>query len=75
MNGYAKKVSRTLILGLIIFLVCAIIYLVYPKYQIVSDSGKIYKVNKVTGSINVIRYTSSSKPLKPLLYHNKPIIP
>ena len=66
MNGYAKKVSHTLILGLIILLVGIIIYLAYPKYQIISDSGKIYKLNKVTGTINVIRYTSSSKPLKPL---------
>jgi len=66
MNGYVKKVSHTLILGIIIFLVCIIVYLVYPKYQIVSNSDKIYKLNKITGTINVIRYTSSSKPLKPL---------
>jgi len=66
MNGYAKKVSHTLILGLIILFVCAIIYLVYPKYQIVTDSDKVYKLNKLTGTINIIRYTTSSKPLKPL---------
>jgi len=43
-----------------------VIYILFPKYQIVSDSDKIYKLNKLTGTIDVIRYTSSSKPLKPL---------
>ena len=66
MNGYVKKVSHTLILGLIIFLVCIIIYLAYPKYQIISNSGSIYKLNKVTGQ--VIRESS-------LKYQGKPIIP
>ena len=65
MNGYAKKVSHTLILGLIIFLVCIIIYLVYPKYQIVIDSDKIYKLNKITGQMEIKR-TPSSKYQLPL---------
>jgi len=67
MNGYVKKVSHTLILGVIIFLVCIIIYLAYPKYQIVSNSGSIWKLNKVTGQITR-EYTPSKKPailLKP----------
>ena len=51
MNGYAKKVSNTLILGIIIFLVLVIVYLAYPKYQIISNSGNIWKLNKVTGQV------------------------
>ena len=51
MNGYVKKVSRTLIFGLVIFIVCIIIYLAYPKYQIISNSGTIWKLNKVTGQV------------------------
>lgn len=51
MNGYVKKVSNTLILGIIIFLVCVIVYLAYPKYQIISNSGNIWKLNKVTGQV------------------------
>ena len=61
MNGYVKKVSHTLILGLIIFLACIIIYLVYPKYQIVSNSGTIWKINKVTGQVTK-EYTPSKAP-------------
>jgi len=51
---------------LIASLIIVIGYVLFPKYQIVSDSDKIYKLNKLTGTIDVIRYTSSSKPLKPL---------
>jgi len=61
MNGYIKKVSHTLILGIIIFLVCIIVYLVYPKYQIISNSGTIWKLNKVTGQVTK-EYTPIKAP-------------
>jgi len=67
MNGYVKKVSHTLILGIVIFLVCIIIYLAYPKYQIISNSGTLWKLNKVTGQVTR-EYTPMKKPailLKP----------
>ena len=31
-----------------------IVYLVYPKYQIISNSGTIYKLNKITGQITEV---------------------
>jgi len=54
MNGYVKKVSHTLILGIIIFLVCVIVYLAYPKYQVemvrMDDNTVIItKINTLTG--------------------------
>jgi len=57
MNGYVKKVSHTLILGIVIFLVCIIIYLAYPKYQIEmvrvdNETVMIIKLNKLTGQTN-----------------------
>ena len=61
MNGYVKKVSHTLILGIVIFLVCIIIYLAYPKYQIISNSGTLWKLNKVTGQVTR-EYTPMKKP-------------
>jgi len=51
MNGYMKKVSRTLLLGLVILAISLVVYLVYPKYQIFSNSGSVYKLNKITGQI------------------------
>jgi len=49
-----------ILIGLII-LVCIIIYLVYPKYQIISNSGTIWKLNKVTGQVTR-EYTPSKAP-------------
>ncbi|MCJ7790538.1 MAG: hypothetical protein MUP69_10275 [Candidatus Atribacteria bacterium] len=54
MKTYLKKVSHTLLLGLGILLIITVIYLVYPKYQIISNSGSIYKVNKITGQVTSV---------------------
>jgi len=51
MNGYAKKVGHTLLLGLAILAIALLVYLVYPKYQIFNNSGNIFKLNKITGQV------------------------
>ena len=62
-----RKVGKTLLFGLVILAVAAVIYMVVPKYQIQSvrvddDYVVITKVNTLTGKvdINYERYT----PLK-----------
>ena len=60
------KTMKIIKIVLITISIIVIIYFLIPKYQIVSDSEKIYKLNKLTGTIDIIRYTTSSKPLKPL---------
>ena len=64
MKAYAKKVGKTLLLGLIILAIAGVIYLIVPKYQIQSvrvddDYVVITKVNTITGDINTNyeRYT------------------
>jgi hypothetical protein len=59
MNGYIKKVKHTLILGLAILIIGILVYMVIPKYQIVSNNGNIYKINTITGEIKGI--TGSAK--------------
>lgn len=54
------------IIVLIVIVVLVTGYLIFPKYQIINDSGTIYKLNKITGTVDTIRYTTSTKPLKPL---------
>ena len=54
MKTYVKKVSHTILIGLIILLIITVIYLVIPKYQI--QSG--YKINTITGQVSEI-YKSS----------------
>jgi len=54
MNGYVKKVGHTLLLGLAILAIAAVVYLVYPKYQIntvrINDNQVlITKINTLTG--------------------------
>jgi len=54
MNGYTKKVSRTLLFGLAILAICLLIYLVVPKYQIHSvrvddDTVVVTRINTITG--------------------------
>ena len=61
MNGYAKKVGHTLLLGLTILAIAVVVYLVYPKYQIISNSGSIFKLNRLTGQVTR-EYTPSKAP-------------
>lgn len=54
MNAYIKKVSKTLLFGLAILVICLLIYMFYPKYQIntvrVDDNQVlITKINTLTG--------------------------
>jgi hypothetical protein len=51
-----KKVANTLITSLVILAIALVIYFLIPKYQIINDSGTIYKLNKITGQV-VIEYT------------------
>ena len=52
MNGYVKKVSRTLILGLIIFLVCyLLIFFINEKTEL--PNGTLTSRNRLTGQILV----------------------
>jgi hypothetical protein len=59
MKAY-KKVANILITGLVILAVALVIYFLIPKYQIINDSGTIYKLNKITGQV-----TRDNKPYKP----------
>jgi len=57
MNGYMKKVGKTLLLGLAILVVAGIIYLVVPKYQIQSvrvdnDTVVVTRINTITGKVD-----------------------
>jgi len=64
MKTYVKKVSHTILIGLIILLIITVIYLVIPKYQIQSvrvddNYVLITKINTLTGDIdtNYERYS------------------
>jgi len=50
MKAY-KKVANILITGLVILAVALVIYFLIPKYQIINNSGTIYKLNKITGQV------------------------
>jgi len=51
---------------LIVIAILIIGYFIFPKYQIVSNSGTIYRLNKITGEITHIgQYSPSGKLLKP----------
>jgi len=59
MKTYVKKVSHTILIGLIILLIITVIYLVIPKYQIQSvrvddDTVLITKINTLTGQTDTI---------------------
>ena len=58
MKTYVKKVSKTLLFGLIIITILILIYFAIPKYQIHSvrvdnDYVVITKINTITGDIIV----------------------
>ena len=64
MKNYAKKVGKTLLFGLVILAIAAVVYMVVPKYQIQSvrvdeDYVVIAKVNTITGEVDIDyeRYT------------------
>ena len=53
-----KKVSNTLLVGLVIILVLIVIYAVYPKYEIESvrvddETIIVTRLNKITGEVNI----------------------
>ena len=57
MRTYIKKVSKTLLFGLVILLIFTVIYLIYPKYQIHSvrvddDTVVVTRINTITGEIS-----------------------
>ena len=65
MKNYIKKVSKTLLFGLIILAIAGLIYLAIPKYQIHSvrvddDTVVVTRINTITGEIST-RYESSLK--------------
>jgi len=65
------KYSKFLFKISLIVLAIVIVYMLIPKYQIVNNSGSIWKLNKVTGQMTR-EYTPMKKPaiLKPSGYGN-----
>ena len=58
MKTYIKKVSKTLLFGLIIISILGLIYLAIPKYQIHSvriddERIAITRINTLTGKIDI----------------------
>lgn len=53
------KIPRPIIYFLIIFLIVSVIYLIYPKYQVINSSGHIYKINKITGQVTRVKIPPS----------------
>jgi len=52
MNGYVKKVSHTLILGLIIFLVCYI-FIFFMNEKVTLPNGTLMSKNRFNGQISI----------------------
>ena len=66
MKIYIKKVSKTLLFGLIIIAILGLIYLAIPKYQIHSvrvddDTVVVTRINTITGKITT-SYKSGTFP-------------
>lgn len=60
-----KKISKTLLFGLIILLILIVIYLVIPKYQIQSvrvdeNTVVVTRINTITGQVNYESNKTSS---------------
>lgn len=58
MNGYVRKVSRTLLFGLAILAIALMVYLVYPKYQVTTVKVsthivQVTRVNTLTGKTEI----------------------
>ena len=67
MNGYAKKVGKTLLFGLVILAVVAVVYMVVPKYQIQTvrvddDTVVVTRINTITGEITINSQTLIESP-------------
>ena len=56
MKVISSKIPRPIIYFLIILLIITVIYLIYPKYQVISNSGSIYKINKITGQVTPVNF-------------------
>ena len=57
MKTYVKKVSKTLLFGLIIIAILGLIYLAIPKYQLHSvriddDTVVVTRINTITGQVD-----------------------
>ena len=58
---------KNYVIVLIVIAIFVIGYILFPKYQIISNSGSIYKLNKLTGQVTR-EYNPIKKPtilLKP----------
>lgn len=69
MKNYIKKISKTLLFGLIIIAILGLIYLAIPKYQIHSvrfddDTVVVTRINTITGDVSIKRISSSDKIVK-----------
>ena len=69
MKNSIKKVSKTLLFGLIILAIAGLIYLALPKYQIHSvriddDTIVVTRINTITGNVSIKRISSSDKIVK-----------
>jgi len=66
-----RKVGKTLLFGLVILAVAAVVYLVVPKYQIQSvrvddDTVVVTRINTITGEID-----TEYKTIPAMTYLNK----
>jgi len=48
------KIPRPILYCLIILLVISTIYFLIPKYEVINHSGRIFKVNRLTGQITPV---------------------
>jgi len=69
MKNFIKKVSKTLLFGLIILAIAGLIYLALPKYQIHSvriddDTIVVTRINTITGNVSIKHISSSDKIVK-----------
>ena len=65
MNNYMRKVGKTLLFGLVILAIAAVVYIVVPKYQIQSvrvddDTVVVTRVNTITGVVNTSNESGKS---------------
>ena len=58
MKAYMRKVGKTLLFGLVILAIAAVVYMVVPKYQIHSvrvddDTVVVTRINTITGEVTI----------------------
>jgi len=56
-DKYSKFLFKLFLMGLILLMV----YFLIPKYQIINNSGSVFKLNKLTGQV-IREYTPSKAP-------------